>query len=71
MTIYKKLKKCSTVELPKITKKLKMIIGIALVVDELNKGPRLIFRYPENAIPSQLTNHTKLLKYHRDFLDLR
>jgi hypothetical protein len=28
-----------------------MIIGVALVVDELHKGQRLAFRYPE-VIPS-------------------
>lgn len=24
-----------------------MILGVALVVDELNKGPRLVFSYPD------------------------
>ena len=30
-----------------------MIIGVALVVDELHKGHRLVFRYPE-ATPSSV-----------------
>lgn len=28
-----------------------MILGISLVVQELNKGPRLVFRYPEEGSP--------------------
>lgn len=38
-----------------------MIIGIALVVDELRKGQRLVIRYPE-AIPSTLENAGKTFK---------
>jgi hypothetical protein len=30
-----------------------MILGIALVVDELHKGQRLVFRYPET-VPTSL-----------------
>ena len=32
-----------------------MIIGIALVVDELHKGQRLVYRYPES-VPSSVLN---------------
>jgi len=32
-----------------------MIIGIALVVDELHKGQRLVCRYPE-VVPSSVLN---------------
>ena len=47
-----------------------MIIGCALVVDELNKGPRLVVRYPES-IPSTILNvNTSLLKYHNDYLSI-
>ena len=47
-----------------------MIIGIALVVDELHKGQRLVYRYPES-IPSNVLNaHEQLLKFHRDYLSL-
>ncbi len=28
----------------------KMILGISLVVQELNKGPRMLFRYPEEKV---------------------
>ena len=33
-----------------------IIIGIAFVVDELKKGQRLVFRYPE-AVPSFVLNN--------------
>ena len=48
-----------------------MIIGCALVVDELNKGPRLVIRYPES-IPSSILNlnNNSLLKYHNDYLSI-
>lgn len=48
-----------------------MIIGCALVVDELNKGPRLVIRYPES-IPSSILNlnNNALLKYHNDYLNI-
>ena len=48
-----------------------MIIGIALVVDELHKGQRLVYRYPES-VPSSVLNSTEgLLKFHRDYQSLR
>lgn len=47
-----------------------MIIGIALVVDELHKGPRLVCRYPE-AIPSSILNAgEELLGFHKDYVSL-
>ena len=41
-----------------------IIIGIAFVVDELKKGQRLVFRYPE-AVPSFVLNngHSYFLFY--------
>ena len=46
------------------------VIGIALVVDELHKGQRLVYRYPES-IPSNVLNaQDQLLKFHRDYLSL-
>lgn len=48
-----------------------MIIGIALVVDELHKGQRLVYRYPES-VPSSVLNSTAgLLKFHQDYQSLR
>lgn len=48
-----------------------MIIGIALVVDELHKGPRLVCRYPPS-IPSNILNFesSNLLKYHSEYLSI-
>lgn len=45
-----------------------MIVGVALVVDELHKGQRLVFRYPEN-IPSATLNSVDgevLLAFHKE-----
>jgi hypothetical protein len=43
-----------------------MIIGIALVVDELHKGQRLVYRYPES-VPSSVVNaQEQLLKFQTD-----
>ena len=47
-----------------------MIIGIALVVDELHKGQRLVYRYPESVPSSVLNAQEQLLKFHRDYLSL-
>ena len=47
-----------------------MIIGIALVVDELHKGQRLVYRYPESVPSNVLNAHEQLLKFHRDYLSL-
>lgn len=33
-----------------------MILGVSLVVNELNKGQRLIFRYPES-IPTYVVSN--------------
>lgn len=47
-----------------------IIVGIALVVDELRKGQRLVFRYPE-AVPSFVLNTGEaMLKYHNEYLSL-
>jgi hypothetical protein len=48
-----------------------MIIGVALVVDELHKGQRLICRYPES-VPSAILNSTEgFLKFHQEYHSLR
>ena len=48
-----------------------MIIGCALVVDELNKGPRLVLRYPESLPSSFLNfNNKSLLKFHYEYLNI-
>ena len=46
-----------------------MIIGVALVVDEVHKGQKLVYRYPES-IPSALfdLSNEALVKFHRDYL---
>ena len=51
-----------------------MIVGVALVVDELHKGQRLVFRYPES-VPSAALNSTtadgeSLLRFHKEYLSL-
>mmetsp|Transcript_22496 Transcript_22496/g.32851 ORF Transcript_22496/g.32851 Transcript_22496/m.32851 type:complete len:723 (+) Transcript_22496:106-2274(+) len=47
-----------------------MIIGVALVVDDIRKGQRLVFRYPE-AVPSSVINYGEnFLKFHKDYLAL-
>ena len=58
-------------DLTKCIESVEMIIGIALVVDELHKGQRLVYRYPE-AVPSSVLNSTEgLLKFHQDYQSLR
>ena len=48
-----------------------MIVGVALVVDELHKGQRLVCRYPE-CVPSAIFNtDINLLKFHNEYLNLR
>ena len=47
-----------------------MIIGIALVVDDLTKGQRLVYRYPESIPSNVLNTQEQLLKFHRDYLSL-
>jgi hypothetical protein len=47
-----------------------MIIGIALVVDELNKGPRLAFRYPESIPSSSLYSDHNYRKFHKEYLSI-
>lgn len=48
-----------------------MIIGIAIVVDELHKGPRLIFRYP-SSVPSNILNDDhNLMRFHDEYLSMR
>ena len=48
---------------------LSMIIGVALVVDEVHKNQKLVYRYPES-IPSALfdLSNEALVKFHRDYL---
>ena len=48
-----------------------MIIGIALVVDELNKGQRLVCRYPESIPSYVLKSDSRLLQFHKDYLSMR
>lgn len=48
-----------------------MIIGIALVVDELHKGQRLVCRYPESIPSSILNSNEGLLKFHQEYHSLR
>jgi hypothetical protein len=48
-----------------------MIIGVALVVDELHKGQRLVCRYPESRPSAILNSDSRLLKFHRDYLSIR
>ena len=33
-----------------------MIIGIALIVDELHKGQRLVYKYPDHIPPTSFTS---------------
>ena len=47
-----------------------MIIGAALVVDELRKGQRLAFRYPASVPSAILNSHPALLAFHQDYLSL-
>jgi hypothetical protein len=64
-----------------------MIIGVALVVDDIRKGQRLAFRYPES-VPSFVINtgevddishcltsfsniDDSLLQFHESYLSLR
>ena len=47
-----------------------MIIGAALVVDELRKGQRLAFRYPASVPSAILNSHPSLLAFHQDYLSL-
>jgi hypothetical protein len=48
-----------------------MIIGISLVVNELNKGQRMVFRYPES-IPASEQGHSKgLKKLYNQYFSLR
>ena len=46
-----------------------MIIGVALVVDDLSKGEKMVFRYPES-VPSALfdLSNEALVKFHRDYI---
>jgi hypothetical protein len=47
-----------------------VIIGIALVVEELHKGPRLAFRYP-SSIPSNILNdNEELVQFHEEYLGM-
>lgn len=47
-----------------------MIIGVALVVDDLTKGQRLVFRYPISVPSSILNSHASVLKFHEDYLSI-
>jgi hypothetical protein len=49
-----------------------MILGISLVVNELNKGQRMVFRYPES-IPTSIERgpHKGLIKLYNQYFSLR
>jgi hypothetical protein len=49
-----------------------MILGIALVVDELHKGQRLVFRYPET-VPVFIPSHAEkgLSKLYSQYFAIR
>lgn len=47
-----------------------MIIGVALVVDELHKGQRLVFRYPVSVPSAVLNSSSALLRFHQAYLSL-
>jgi hypothetical protein len=49
-----------------------MIIGISLVVNELNKGQRMVFRYPESIPASVEQGQSKgLKKLYNQYFSLR
>jgi len=48
-----------------------MIIGIALVVEELNKGPRLVLRYPPTIAQLEAVDTTHFSKYFNDYISIR
>lgn len=49
-----------------------MILGIALVVDELHKGQRLVFRYPESVPTFQSADTANgLTKLYNQFFSIR
>ena len=47
-----------------------MIIGVALIVDELHKGHRLVFRYPEATPSFALFAGELMLHFHEEYLSL-
>jgi len=49
-----------------------MILGISLVVNELNKGQRMVFRYPES-IPQSIDRSTNkgLVKLYEQYFGFR
>lgn len=49
-----------------------MILGISLVVNEVNKGQRMVFRYPET-IPAcvEKGNNQGLIKLYNQYFSLR
>ena len=47
-----------------------MIIGVALVVDELHKGQRLVFRYPEAQPSFALFSGELMTRFHEEYLAL-
>lgn len=47
-----------------------MIIGISLVVEELHKNPRLIFRYPPSVPSSILNDYEDLITFHNEYFSL-
>ena len=49
-----------------------MIIGIVLIVDELHKGPRLVYRYPDHIPPSTYdTVEDDITRLHKEYLSMR
>ena len=45
-----------------------MIIGVSLVVDDLQKGQKLVYRYPEAPPASIVESKSPLMKYYNDYL---
>lgn len=49
-----------------------MILGISLVVNELNKGQRMVFRYPESVPQSVVSGANKgLIKLYEQYFGFR
>ena len=47
-----------------------MIIGVSLIVDDLQKGQKLVYRYPETLPAALVESNSPLLKYVHSFLPL-
>eukprot|EP00601_Ochromonadales_sp_CCMP2298_P033883 CAMPEP_0173370408 /NCGR_PEP_ID=MMETSP1144-20121109/26675_1 /TAXON_ID=483371 /ORGANISM="non described non described, Strain CCMP2298" /LENGTH=127 /DNA_ID=CAMNT_0014321967 /DNA_START=24 /DNA_END=404 /DNA_ORIENTATION=+ len=47
-----------------------MILGVALVVNELDKGHRMVFRYPESIPSSVLASNSGLVKIYEQYFSM-